>query len=78
MQDKPIGLAHAFVLGREFVGERQRGRLILGDNIFYGHGLSDELANAVAREEGATVFAYYVNEPEPVWRGEIRRRRKGR
>src|SRR5690349_21637326 len=62
IQEKPIGLAHAFVVGREFVGN-DRVALILGDNVLYGHGLSDELASAVARKEGATVFAYYVNEP---------------
>ena len=62
MQDKPIGLAHAFILGRKFVGG-DRVALILGDNLFYGHGLSAELANAAARAEGATVFAYYVNDP---------------
>src|SRR5262245_12935151 len=62
IQDQPIGLAHAFILGRDFVGS-DRVALILGDNIFYGHGLSSELADAAARKEGATVFAYYVNEP---------------
>ncbi len=62
VQDKPIGLAHAFILGRDFVGG-DRVALILGDNVFYGHGLSGELADAAAREEGATVFAYYVSEP---------------
>jgi glucose-1-phosphate thymidylyltransferase len=62
IQDEPIGLAHAFILGREFVCD-DRVALILGDNLLYGHGLSTELANAVARAEGATVFAYYVNEP---------------
>jgi glucose-1-phosphate thymidylyltransferase len=62
IQDKPIGLADAFILGREFVG-RDRVALILGDNLLYGHGLSDELADAVARKDGATIFAYYVNEP---------------
>ena len=54
MQDKPVGLAHAFVLGRQFV-DRERVALILGDNVFYGAGLSAELAKAVAYEEGATV-----------------------
>ena len=62
IQEKPVGLAHAFILGREFVGE-DRVALILGDNVFYGHGLSAELANAVANKKGATVFAYYVSEP---------------
>jgi glucose-1-phosphate thymidylyltransferase len=62
VQDKPVGLAHAFVLGRKFVGD-DRVALILGDNVFYGHGLSAELADAAARSEGATVFAYHVSEP---------------
>ena len=62
VQDKPIGLAHAFILGRQFVGD-DRVALILGDNVFYGHGLSAELAAAAARRDGATVFAYYVREP---------------
>jgi glucose-1-phosphate thymidylyltransferase len=62
IQEKPIGLAHAFILGRDFVGN-DRVALILGDNLFYGHGLSAELAEAAARADGATVFAYYVSEP---------------
>jgi glucose-1-phosphate thymidylyltransferase len=62
VQDKPIGLAHAFVLGRDFVGT-DRVALILGDNVFYGHGLSTELAAASAQADGATVFAYYVGNP---------------
>ena len=62
VQDKPIGLAHAFILGREFVGGA-RVALILGDNLFYGHGLSAELTGAAARSDGATVFAYHVSEP---------------
>jgi glucose-1-phosphate thymidylyltransferase len=62
VQEQPIGLAHAFILGRQFVGD-DRVALILGDNVFYGHGLSAELAAAAARQDGATVFAYYVREP---------------
>ncbi len=62
VQEKPLGLAHAFILGREFVGS-DRVALILGDNVFYGHGLSAELAAAAARRDGATIFAYYVSEP---------------
>jgi glucose-1-phosphate thymidylyltransferase len=62
VQEQPIGLAHAFILGREFIGDDQVA-LILGDNLFYGHGLSSELAGAVSRRNGATVFAYYVGEP---------------
>jgi glucose-1-phosphate thymidylyltransferase len=62
VQDKPIGLAHAFILGREFVGDSPVA-LILGDNLFYGHGMSAELADAAKRQGGATVFAYQVSEP---------------
>src|SRR5262245_24373611 len=62
IQEQPIGLAHAFILGRDFVGG-DRVALILGDNVFYGHGLSAELEDAVARADGATIFAYYVNDP---------------
>jgi glucose-1-phosphate thymidylyltransferase len=62
VQEKPIGLAHAFILGREFVGQ-ERVALILGDNLFFGHGLSAELVDAASRTDGATVFAYYVNDP---------------
>src|SRR6478672_6300211 len=62
IQDKPLGLAHVFILGREFVcGDRVA--LSLGDNLLYGHGLTAELADAGARTDGATVFAYYVTEP---------------
>jgi glucose-1-phosphate thymidylyltransferase len=62
-QPRPEGLAQAFILGRDFVGN-DRVALILGDNIFYGHNLTDLLARAVRREEGATVFAYRVSAPE--------------
>ena len=62
-QDKPRGLADAFIVGREFVGN-DTSCLILGDNIFYGHGLTEALQRAAARRQGATVFAYRVNDPE--------------
>ncbi|MGC1466259.1 MAG: glucose-1-phosphate thymidylyltransferase RfbA [Pseudolabrys sp.] len=63
VQDQPLGLADAFIVGRQFVGN-DRVALILGDNIFYGHGLLDVLTRATARKSGATVFAYMVNDPE--------------
>ena len=63
VQDKPRGLADAFIVGAEFIG-KERVCLILGDNIFYGNGLSELLRNAVKYEDGATVFGYYVNDPE--------------
>jgi glucose-1-phosphate thymidylyltransferase len=62
-QPRPEGLAQAFIIGREFVGNRP-SCLILGDNIFYGHGLTDLLRASTARTEGATVFGYYVRDPE--------------
>ena len=62
-QEKPRGLADAFLIGREFVGT-ERVALILGDNIFHGHGLPELLTKAVAREHGATIFGYVVNTPE--------------
>src|SRR2546430_2052076 len=62
LQDKPLGLAHAFIIGRDFVGS-DRVAMILGDNLFYGHGLSAELDKAVARKDGATIFAHYVGDP---------------
>ena len=62
-QPKPEGLAQAFILGREFIGD-QPVCLILGDNIFYGHGLSDVLARAATLREGGLVFGYQVKEPQ--------------
>jgi glucose-1-phosphate thymidylyltransferase len=63
VQPKPEGLAQAFVIGAQFV-QGGPAALILGDNIFYGHGLPDLLANAVRRTTGATIFAYHVADPE--------------
>ncbi|OYW61797.1 MAG: glucose-1-phosphate thymidylyltransferase [Azorhizobium sp. 32-67-21] len=63
VQESPRGLADAFIVGREFVGS-DRVALILGDNLYFGHGLADLLADATARETGATVFAYAVQDPE--------------
>jgi glucose-1-phosphate thymidylyltransferase len=62
-QPRPEGLAQAFIIGAKFV-EGGPSSLILGDNIFFGHGLPDLLHNAVSRTSGATVFAYHVVDPE--------------
>ncbi|WHP04499.1 MULTISPECIES: glucose-1-phosphate thymidylyltransferase RfbA [Acinetobacter] len=63
VQPSPDGLAQAFIIGEEFIGDDDVC-LILGDNIFYGQHFSEQLLRAAARESGATVFGYYVNDPE--------------
>ena len=63
IQPSPDGLAQAYVIGADFVGDNPSA-LILGDNIFYGHGITDLFTSAMGRTEGATVFAYHVNDPE--------------
>jgi len=62
-QPSPDGLAQAFIIGKEFVGS-DNVCLILGDNIFYGHGLPEKLRNAISKKDGATVFGYWVRDPE--------------
>lgn len=62
-QPSPDGLAQAFLIGEEFIGNDSCA-MVLGDNIFYGNGLSKHLKEAAKREKGATVFGYYVNDPE--------------
>ena len=62
-QPSPDGLAQAYIIGADFVGG-ESSALILGDNIFYGHGITDLFRSAIARPSGATVFAYHVTDPE--------------
>lgn len=62
-QPRPEGLAQAFIIGHDFVG-KDNVCLILGDNIFYGHGLPDKLQNASSKKDGGTVFGYWVKDPE--------------
>jgi glucose-1-phosphate thymidylyltransferase len=62
-QAKPAGLADAFIIGADFIGS-DRVAMVLGDNIFFGHGLPELLAKAAACQQGATVFAYHVRDPE--------------
>lgn len=62
VQEEPRGIADAFRVGRDFVGEGDPA-LVLGDNVFHGHGLTDVLREAAARETGATIFAYRVRDP---------------
>lgn len=62
-QPSPDGLAQAYIIGADFVGSSS-SCLILGDNIFYGHGITDLFERAAARSEGATVFAYHVHDPD--------------
>ena len=63
VQPQPGGLAQAFLIGRDFIGS-DPSCLILGDNIFYGHGMVKQLRTAAERENGATVFGYWVSDPE--------------
>jgi glucose-1-phosphate thymidylyltransferase len=63
VQPRPDGLAHAFIIGKDFIG-KDPSALVLGDNIFYGHDLHLQLRRAAVKQEGATIFAYHVQDPE--------------
>ncbi len=63
VQPQPKGIAEAFIIGEDFIGQNPVA-LVLGDNVFYGHGFTELLKNANRRKEGATVFGYKVNDPE--------------
>ena len=63
IQDKPRGLADAFMVGEKFIG-KDNCCLVLGDNIFYGHGFTKVLQDASEKDKGATIFGYYVNDPQ--------------
>lgn len=63
VQDNPNGLAEAFIIGESFIGSKSVA-LVLGDNVFYGQGFTPKLKNALARENGATIFGYKVKDPE--------------
>ena len=63
IQERPEGLAQAFIIGSDFVRD-SAVTLILGDNLFFGHGLSDQLQSVAKQRDGATIFAYHVKDPE--------------
>jgi glucose-1-phosphate thymidylyltransferase len=63
VQQRPEGLAQAFIIGANFIGD-SAVTLILGDNLFFGHGLSDQLQSVAKQQDGATIFAYHVKDPE--------------